>query len=145
MTVKRLYRSTRDRRIAGVAGGIAEYFAVDVTLIRLIWVLAVLFGGTGVLAYIIAWIVIPEEIEIRSEPAPAETAEATETIEAEPVKPKTGGDGWPKGSLFGLVLILLGLYFLVKALLPWDFSHYFWPFLLIALGIILLVPSRRKP
>jgi phage shock protein C len=144
MNVKRLYRSTRDRRIAGVAGGIAEYFAVDVTLIRLIWVLAVLFGGTGVLAYIIAWIVIPEEIEIRSEPAPVEAAEAAETAEPEPAKPKTGGDGWPKGSLFGLVLILLGLFFLVKALIPWDLGRYFWPFFLIALGVILLVPFRRK-
>ncbi len=56
---KRLYRSRRDSKIAGVCGGIAEYFSVDVTLIRIL-ALLLLFTGGGVLFYIIAWIVIPE-------------------------------------------------------------------------------------
>jgi phage shock protein C len=47
--------------IAGVAGGIAEYFNVDVSIIRLLWVLAIFAVGGGLLAYIIAWIIIPEE------------------------------------------------------------------------------------
>lgn len=57
---RRLTRSRRDRKIAGVCGGIAEYLDVDPTLIRLVAVLA-LFCGAGFLAYIVAWIVLPEE------------------------------------------------------------------------------------
>jgi phage shock protein C len=60
MEYKRLYRSVRDRRIAGVAGGIAEYFNVDPTLVRLGWLLAIFIIGGGLLAYLIAWIVIPD-------------------------------------------------------------------------------------
>jgi phage shock protein C len=57
--VKRLYRSGRDKILGGVCGGIAEYLGVDPVLIRLIWVIAALGWGTGILAYIIAWIIIP--------------------------------------------------------------------------------------
>lgn len=60
---RRLYRPRVDRKIAGVCSGIANYFDLDVTLIRIIWVLVVLLGGTGLLAYIICWIAIPNEPE----------------------------------------------------------------------------------
>lgn len=55
----RLYLG-RDKRIAGVCSGIADYFAIDPTLVRLGWVLLILAGGSGILAYIIAMVVIPE-------------------------------------------------------------------------------------
>ncbi len=58
--IKRLYRSRKDRMLGGVCGGIGEYLKVDPTVIRLIWVLFAL-SGAGILAYIIAWIIIPEE------------------------------------------------------------------------------------
>jgi len=58
---KRLVRPRADRKIAGVCAGFAEYFDVDVTLVRLVWLFIVLVGGTGLLAYVIAWIVMPEE------------------------------------------------------------------------------------
>lgn len=61
---KKLYRSESDRRLAGVCGGIAEYFDVDSTLIRLAFVFFVLAAGTGILAYIIAAIVMPNESEV---------------------------------------------------------------------------------
>ena len=57
---KKLYRSRTDRKIAGVCGGMAEYFNIDSTIIRLVWVLLIIFLGTGLLAYIIAVIVIPD-------------------------------------------------------------------------------------
>jgi phage shock protein C len=57
--MKRLYRSANDRILGGVCGGIAEYFGVDPVVIRLLWVLFTLIYGTGILAYIIAWIIIP--------------------------------------------------------------------------------------
>jgi phage shock protein C len=59
---KRLYRSDADRKIAGVCGGIAEYFEIDSTLVRLGWILFMLAGGSGILAYIIAWIIMPERV-----------------------------------------------------------------------------------
>ena len=57
---KQLRRSTENKVIAGVCGGIAEYFGLDPTLVRLGWVLFCALGGSGVLAYIIAAIIIPE-------------------------------------------------------------------------------------
>lgn len=60
MEGKKLYKSSTDKKIAGVCGGIAEYFNIDSTLVRLGWVLFSLLGGSGLLAYIIAAIIIPE-------------------------------------------------------------------------------------
>lgn len=59
--MKKLYKSQYDRKLCGVCGGIAEYFNIDPTLVRIGWVLLVLCAGTGVLAYIIAAILMPEE------------------------------------------------------------------------------------
>lgn len=69
---KRLMRSRSDKKIAGVCGGFAHYFDVDSTLISLIWLLFVFFGGGGVLAYIVAWIVMPLEPEPMAFAPPAQ-------------------------------------------------------------------------
>jgi len=62
MQAKRLYRSRTNRMIAGVAGGMAEYFGIDPTLVRLIWVLLLIPGGVpGFLPYVILWIVVPKD------------------------------------------------------------------------------------
>ncbi|MDG6244885.1 MAG: PspC domain-containing protein [Methanolobus sp.] len=58
---KRLKRSRSDRMIAGVCGGLGKYLDVDPVIIRLLWAGAIFIYGTGLLAYIIAWVVIPEE------------------------------------------------------------------------------------
>jgi phage shock protein C len=57
---KRLYRSRTDRKLAGVCGGIGEYFGVDPVLIRLLLIIFTLAGGGGVVAYLIAWLIVPE-------------------------------------------------------------------------------------
>jgi len=57
--VKRLYRPKRDRMLGGVCGGIAEYFVLDPTLVRVGCVIFTLMGGSGILAYIICWVIIP--------------------------------------------------------------------------------------
>ena len=62
--IRKLYRSKKNRVIAGVCGGIGEYFNVDPTLIRVVWVLFALAFGSGILVYIIAWIIIPEKKSI---------------------------------------------------------------------------------
>lgn len=56
----KLYRSKKDCVIGGVCGGIAEYFDVDPTLVRLLAILIFFFGGSGIIAYIIGWIIIPQ-------------------------------------------------------------------------------------
>lgn len=61
MEKKKLYRSTTDKRIGGVCGGVAEYFGIDSTLVRLLVALCVLMLGTGVLVYLIAWLIIPRK------------------------------------------------------------------------------------
>lgn len=61
---KRLYRSMNNKMIAGVCGGVAEYFGLDPALVRLGWIVFCALGGSGVLAYIIAAIVIPKASEI---------------------------------------------------------------------------------
>lgn len=59
--MKRLYKSSKDKKIAGVCGGIAEYFNIDPTIVRLIWAVLILCFGTGILAYIVAAIIMTEE------------------------------------------------------------------------------------
>lgn len=56
---KKLYRSRKDRMIAGVCGGLAEYFDIDPTWVRLIFILFFILGGSAFLVYIIMWIIVP--------------------------------------------------------------------------------------
>ncbi len=58
---KKLARSRTDRKIAGVCAGFANYAEIDPTVVRIVWLMLVLFAGWGILAYFIAWIVMPEE------------------------------------------------------------------------------------
>ena len=58
---KRLYKDHSDKKLCGVCSGIAKYFGIDPTLVRLAWTLLVVFGGSGILAYIICAIVFPDE------------------------------------------------------------------------------------
>ena len=59
MAKKKLYRSEKNKVIAGICGGLGEYMDIDPVVIRLAWVIFTLLGGAGILAYIIAWIIIP--------------------------------------------------------------------------------------
>ena len=81
--MKKLYRSRKDTKIAGVCGGIAEYFNVDSNIIRLLAVLTI-FGGGGIIAYIIAWIIIPlESVEDKS--SDKQTSRSREKNQAETI------------------------------------------------------------
>lgn len=59
---KRLYKSNVNKKIFGVCGGIGEFFDIDPTIVRLAWVLFCALGGSGIIAYIIATIIIPENL-----------------------------------------------------------------------------------
>jgi phage shock protein C len=71
---KKLALSRRDKKIAGVCAGFAEYLELDPTLVRLLWLMMALFVGWGVIAYLVAWIIMPREAEAM--PATASTPSA---------------------------------------------------------------------
>ena len=71
---KKLTRSRTDKKIAGVCGGFADYLELDVTLVRIIWLMLAFFGGWGILGYFIAWIVMPQEPLPQASAATAESA-----------------------------------------------------------------------
>ncbi|MFH1700949.1 MAG: PspC domain-containing protein [Candidatus Zixiibacteriota bacterium] len=136
----RIYRSRTDKTIAGVCGGLGQYFRIDPTFIRIIAVLLVFADGVGILAYIIAWIIIPQE-----------TVDSTAEIQAEakespvPEPRKTEYIGWNK-YIPGAILIGIGVFFLLKNnFWWWDFEQ-FWPALLILIGIFLIFRwgNRRR-
>ena len=59
--IRRLYRSRDDRVVAGICGGLGEYFQVDPVLIRILWIVLIFAGGAGVLLYLLMWILIPRQ------------------------------------------------------------------------------------
>ena len=61
METKRLYRSVKDRVLGGVCGGLGKYINIDPVLVRVVWAILFFAAGAGLLAYIIAWIIVPEE------------------------------------------------------------------------------------
>jgi len=120
--MKKLYRSRKDSKIAGVCGGIAEYFNVDSTIIRLLAVLTIFFGGGGIIAYIIAWLIIPlEPLDEGSATSNQKTGTDKQdkhqtTIDAEIIEESQEKKGWSfKNFIFALdinknsVIIFSGL------------------------------------
>ncbi|HYH02104.1 MAG TPA: PspC domain-containing protein [Bacillota bacterium] len=142
---QQLYRSRENRIIGGVAGGLANYFRMDVSLVRLLWILAVFFGGSGVLAYLIAWLVIPEEKTVQihqNQTTDATSSHTEETLNEARTENRPAAQG-SKLSGVGFLLIGLGIFFLFKDNLPWHLAKYAWPVFLIIFGVFLLVKRPR--
>lgn len=132
----RLYRSRHNRVIAGVAGGLADYFAVDVIVIRLLWIMAFFMGG-GFIAYLIAWFIIPEQPSgLSSGELNYGWARAEGQGEAEDPEQR-----WRRG---GIILIVVGIFFLLRALIPWPSFRDLAPFFLIIVGVIILLGGFKK-
>lgn len=65
MIGRKLYLSDKDRKIAGVCGGLADYFGIDSTIVRILWALAVMVSyGTGFILYLVFWLIVPRERNI---------------------------------------------------------------------------------
>lgn len=141
---KRLYRSQKEKMIAGVCGGLAEFFAVDVTLVRLVWALTFFFGGVGLIAYIVAAIVIPYPPDELSS-APESATGSLETNDNTKGGGRAETDSRNNGqTLFGLLLIGLGLFFLANMFFPFLSFSRLWPLILILVGIYILFGSRGR-
>jgi phage shock protein C len=134
MTSKRLYKSRTERMIDGVCGGVAEFLGLDVTLIRIVWVLLTLFGGTGIILYIVAMIVMP-------------AGPVGSIAPGAPAPPRSHG---ANGKFWGALLIAFGALLLLDNLgVPiwhhwWGFS---WsvvlPLILILAGVAFLYGGRN--
>lgn len=139
---KRLYRSRTDRMLGGVCGGIAEYFGVDPTLIRLLAVVLIVAGGAAIIAYIIAWIVIPEEPKNLSIEEKAEKENVTIPGEKSEERRKDV-------ELIAWILIFVGLiWFCLNFFSLWLPSRFFvrlvFPVALVIVGILLLWERKKE-
>jgi phage shock protein C len=166
--MNRLYRSRHDRMLAGVAGGLAEMWDADPSLVRVIWALLVLFtGGIALIVYIVMAIVIPEDDAVRpagvgqtfgatAPPGVAEgwTAEAQAARDASREaahdaraarRAARSDGGFPAGALLGGFLIILGGFFLAREFLPQIDFDWFWPLILVGLGVLLVASAVRRP
>lgn len=166
---RRLYRCRHDKRLAGVSSGLAEYFDLDVSLVRILWVVSIFFGGLGILLYIVMAIVVPMEPEYLAQPGQAETMTDAEgnpvaagSVPGAPVGPhahsgwyvadeahrhRTSGTGLG-ATFFGAILILFGALALIDGYLPgWaDNGRFLWPAFILGLGAILVLTAvRRRP
>jgi len=144
--------------IAGVSGGLAEYFEVDVVIFRLLFVLLVLFGGGGLLAYIIMWIVIPPKpvpahFNYSSSGAQAHgTGQNTNTSadndsaesQTNPVPDAKKNDSSNTSLIAGIILIVMGVLFLINRMMPWIDLGNLWPVLLIIGGFLIIDPNILK-
>jgi len=127
---KRLYRSSSDKMIGGVCGGLAKYFDFDSTIVRLIAVL-LLFTGVGGIAYLIAWIVIPLESQSEVGSRKLEVGKVLK-MEVKAKKKRNWGRGFALG--FGGLLVLIGF----SSLYSFDVVF---PYALLAWGLYLIMRS----
>lgn len=158
---KKLYRSRKDRMIAGVCGGLADYLGLDSTIVRIIAVLLIFAGGFGILAYIIMAIVVPlegstsatpeaivqENIEDIKKTADELRREIRTTVtkqENEPDDATKLRRRWLNA--VAVLLIALGIVFLLGSLnIFWWLSwRYLWPLIPVAIGVLIILGMGRK-
>ena len=143
---RRLYRSRTDTVLGGVAAGLAHYLNADPALVRIAWAILVpITTGAAFLAYIVAWIVIPEEpVAASAAGVVGETAEGVDgpvvAAQAAPVRT----DGGRAGLVVGIGLVLLGVWFLLRDYLPDINWNWIWPAILIGVGALILFSSSRN-
>jgi phage shock protein PspC (stress-responsive transcriptional regulator) len=150
--VKTLYRSCDNKILGGVGAGLAEYFEIDPTLVRLVIALSFV-AGFGFLAYLLAWVIIPldpkceggktgaEEIKEHAEKVASEFKKAVEDD-------KKSNDYKPSSDnlrfWLGLILIFFATSLILQNLFGYSLWHNFWPIILVAIGIALITGSMER-
>ena len=136
--MNRLYKSDKDKVFEGVCGGIGEYFNVDPVIIRLMWVVLVIFGGTGIVAYLIAMLIIPKHTEHADDAIKPESQPTPETY---------------SNRFWGVIMVIAGVLLLfgiigpiagVFAGIALAMGHVLWPVLIIGLGLYLYFNDAEK-
>jgi phage shock protein C len=153
---RRLYRSRTDTILGGVAAGLASYLNTDPALVRIAWAILVpLTGGAALIAYIVGWIVVPEEPRGMPMARPSATAEPIDPADPNaPVAAVDTGSSWTApepvrsdgraGVVVGIGLVLIGLWFLVREYLPEFNWNLVWPVVIVVIGLFLLFNASRK-
>jgi phage shock protein C len=121
-TPRVLRRSRGERVIGGVCGGLGRYLGIDPVLLRIAFVVLLLAGGGGLVLYVIAWILIPEERE--GEPLGTERPSSVDTTRL----------------IVGGALVAIGTIALLNLSVPW-LGRYFWPLAIIALGVAIVIQT----
>ncbi|MBS4535500.1 PspC domain-containing protein [Clostridium sp. D2Q-14] len=129
---KKLFKSSRDKKIDGVCGGVAEYLEVDPSIIRLIWAITVFVNGIGVFLYIIAAIILPRDVDVVGEREVYEEGDMNYSKEGKEDNSK----------LLGLILIGLGIFFVLRRFFFVFHSRYMWPLLLVGAGVFLILRGK---
>ena len=159
---RKLYRSNKDKMLGGVCGGLAEYFDVDATIVRVVFVISLFLGGTGILAYILLWIIVPEEPFYFNNPKDKSQQETTGQSETSTQNENSSQQNYSstqsdfakawdqqkqtqrkkRSTFFGAALIVLGFIVLADTWIPHLHFFHFFPIILIALGIGLIIKSK---
>jgi len=140
MNTKRLTRSTTDRKIAGVCGGLGEYFDVDPIIFRIAFLFAFFMGGSGFILYIVMILVVPQkQIGFQHNQNPDD-----EIIIEDFSDEKKKGIKDATLLVLGTMLILFGIFFFIIRAMPFHFHAFFFPTLLVVVGILLLVFSKKN-
>lgn len=144
---KKLYRSNKNRTFGGVCNGLAEHFSLDPVIVKVAFVLAALFGGGGLVIYLILWIVIPPEPILSEHTSNSETINSdinnTTTME-NPFEQKKQRRNYHSNLTGGLILITLGVLFLIDKFVPQVNFGDLWPVILIVIGITILMRNFPK-
>jgi phage shock protein C len=142
-TAQKLYRARTGKVLGGVCGGLGDYLNIDKVIVRILFILLAIFGGSGVLVYIILWIAIPEQdasaryqAQMESDNAVGLPGESSDVAASR----KTN-----TSMVAGIIMVAVGLLFLLNGLLPMYNFWNFWPVILIAAGILLISPELVKP
>lgn len=131
--VRKLYRSKEDKVIAGVCGGVGEHFNIDPVWVRLVAILLLLADGIGLILYIIAWVLIPEN-PLQKKGKKNEFEKQISSFE-KVAKKKSNRQGM---TIIGFILVGAGIFEIARRYISWiDFSLV-WPLLIIGVGVYLL-------
>jgi phage shock protein C len=141
MSQARLTRSSTDKIIAGVCGGLAEYLEIDPVLVRLAFIVLFLASGIGVPIYIILWIVMP----VGEDGAIADSEVIQKNLNDFGESVQSGAKQLGKPGTVGLILLLLGGYFLLSelGLFHWISGAVFWPLAIIGIGVYMLIRRNK--
>ncbi len=148
-TGKQLTRSRSDYMLGGVCAGLGRYFGIDPTIVRLVFVLLAISGGSGVLLYLVLWIVIPREDLVQSQgPLTGDEFGRRARQMGEEMRQVAAQPNTRTAQFLGIALVVVGLIYLVQNLhLPWLMwfnSNIAWPAVLIIAGGLLLMRAFRK-
>lgn len=154
--MKRLYRIKNQGKLGGVCAGLGEYFNLDPTLFRVIFVLLVLTGGSGILLYLLMWLILPDaskevpiqEVSVSENNLSPNEGEVSDTAGASGEPCKTNSTTLSNSNLWwGGLLILIGVLFFLKNLgihyFWWIRHSTIWPIILIIVGIYLLSQNKK--